>query len=412
MILDVKRAFLYGDIEDDLYIELPKEDPRYGQGYVGKLKKAMYGTRGAPSVWQKVVKTVMTSLGFEMNEIHPCVFYHSERDMLAVTHVDDFLVSGNRSDLKWLYKMIETEFEIQGETLGDRPGESREASFLGRTIRRNSGGYEYESDEKHVKILLEEWNLEGSKSVSSPGSSNEKPDESEKAEEEEVLDAVGAKEYRRAAARLNYMSLDRADLSFASKEASRGMSAPTKGDVVRLKRILRYLKGAPRVMNCFQWQEPQGQILGYSDSDWAGCTKTRKSTPGGCMMLGQHLVAHWSSTQSVIALSSAEAELNALVKMFSESIGLRNTIAFMGKKMRITVLTDSTASRGIVHRVGCGKVKHLETRQLWIQGHVNSKDVTVTQVPREDNASDCLTHHWSAKDGYRHLTNIGVIWKR
>ena len=51
MVLDVKRAFLYGDIEDSIYIHLPPEDPYYGQGYVGKLVKAMYGTRGAPHVW-------------------------------------------------------------------------------------------------------------------------------------------------------------------------------------------------------------------------------------------------------------------------------------------------------------------------------------------------------------------------
>ena len=411
MILDVKRAFLYGDIEDDLYIELPKEDPWFGHGYVGKLKKAMYGTRGAPQVWQKLVKRVMTSLGFEMNEIHPCVFYHRERDMLVVTHVDDFLVSGNRSDLKWLHQMIEKEFEIKGEILGNRPGESRDASFLGRTIRLTPEGYEYESDPKHVKILLQEWNMENSKSLSSPGSSVEKPDATEKADEEEALDPTEAKNYRRAATRLNYMSLDRADLSFTSKEASRGMSSPTKGDVVRLKRILRYLKGATRIVNKFNWQEPQFQISGYSDSDWAGCTKTRKSTSGGFMMLGKHLIAHWSSTQSVISLSSAEAELNALVKMFSETIGLRNTMACMDKKVRITIYTDSSASKGIVQRTGCGKAKHLETRQLWIQGHVSNKDVTVTKIPREYNTSDCLTHHWSAKDGYRHLTNVGIVWR-
>ena len=66
MVLDVKRAFLYGDIEDSIYIHLPPEDPYYGQGYVGKLIKAMYGTRGAPHVWQKVVKQVMYSMGFKV----------------------------------------------------------------------------------------------------------------------------------------------------------------------------------------------------------------------------------------------------------------------------------------------------------------------------------------------------------
>jgi len=79
MVLDVKRAFLYGYIEEDIYIELPPEDPMYGTGQVGKLIKAMYGTRAAPLVWQKVVRDVMKSLGFKMNPIFPCVYFHPER---------------------------------------------------------------------------------------------------------------------------------------------------------------------------------------------------------------------------------------------------------------------------------------------------------------------------------------------
>ena len=283
--------------------------------------------------------------------------------------------------------------------------------FLGRIIRKTCEGYEYESDEKHVKILLEEWDMENCKPLTSPGAAIEKPNEIERGEQEKELDKREATVYRRAAARLNYMSLDRADLSYASKEASRGMSRPTVGDSIRLKRILRYLRGSPRVVNQFVWQEPQDKIIGYSDSDWAGCTKTRKSSSGGCMLMGRHLLAHWSSTQTVIALSSAEAELNAIVKMFSETIGLRNTLKDMGRVMTIVIYTDSSASNGMVHRVGCGKVKHLETRQLWIQEYVNNKAVGVMKIPRAENVSDALTHHWSAVDGSRHFEKIGIIWK-
>ena len=408
LILDVKRAFLYGDIEDKVYIELPPEDAYYGQGYVGILKKAMYGTRGAPHVWQKVVKRVMTSLGFAMNPIHPCVYYHAERDILVVTHVDDFLCSGSREDMRWMTKEIAKEFEIKSETVGSQAGEVREAPFLGRTIRWSEEGYEYEGNQKHAKILLDEWNMNDAKALSSPGAALEKPDPSNKVEEELALDPEESKCYRRAAARINYMSLDRADLSFASKEASRGMSRPTAGDVVRLKRIIRYLKGHPRAVNVFRWQGPQKVIRGLCDSDWAGCVRTRKSTSGGVILLGCHLISHWSSTQTVIALSSAEAELNAVVKMTSESLGVRNLFKAMGQMKEIIVKTDSSACNGIVHREGCGKVKHLEARQLWVQDLVSEKVVAVQKVPREQNCSDMLTHHWSAKDGLKHFDNVGL----
>jgi len=411
LILDVKRAFLYGDIEDSVYIELPVEDPYYGQGYVGVLKKAMYGTRGAPRVWQKVVKKVMTSLGFVMNPIHPCVYHHPEKDILVVTHVDDFLCSGNRVDLRWLSKEISKEFEIKSDMLGSREDEVRECQFLGRTIRWTEQGYEYEGNPKHANILLDEWDMKDAKTLSSPGVATEKPNMSTKTEEEHPLDAVESKSYRRAAARINYMSLDRADLSFASKEASRGMSRPTVGDVVRLKRILRYLKGHRRAVNVFHWQKPQHVIMGLCDSDWAGCSRTRKSTSGGVVLLGKHLISHWSSTQTVIALSSAEAELNAVVKIVSETLGVRNLFKSMNKEKQIIIKTDSSACNGIVHREGCGKVKHLEVRQLWVQDLVGEKVVRIQKVPREYNCSDCLTHHWSAVDGLKHFQNIGLEFK-
>ena len=127
-------------------------------------------------------------------------------------------------------------------------------------------------------------------------------------------------------------------------------------------------------------------------------------------MIGQHLIAHWSSTQSVIALSSAEAELNALVKMISEALGLRNLLRAMGREHRIRVSTDSSACKGIVQREGCGKVKHLDTRQLWVQEYVSSKAVDVRKIPREENSADCLTHHWSAVDGFKHLSRVGLKW--
>ena len=66
----------------------------------------MYGTRGAPHVWQKLVRQKMEAIDFEMNKIFPCVYFHSGKNMFVVTHVDDFLASGKKSDLKWLKKAL------------------------------------------------------------------------------------------------------------------------------------------------------------------------------------------------------------------------------------------------------------------------------------------------------------------
>ena len=78
MIMDVKSAFLYGNVKRELYIELPIEDPHHASGnMVGKLHKAMYGTRDAPQIWQEVVESKMCSLGFKRSYLHPSVYCHS-----------------------------------------------------------------------------------------------------------------------------------------------------------------------------------------------------------------------------------------------------------------------------------------------------------------------------------------------
>ena len=121
------------------------------------------------------------------------------------------------------------------------------------------------------------------------------------------LDAGKQRPYRARAARTNYLAADRPDTQYAAKEICRWMAAPTEQGLVALKRLGRYLEHQPRVVYKYRWQTAS-QIECYSDTDWAGCPRTRKSTSGGCVMIGGHLIKSWSSTQGPISLSSGEAE--------------------------------------------------------------------------------------------------------
>ena len=228
-------------------------------------------------------------------------------------------------------------------------------------------------------------------------------------DKKEELDAKSATKFRRGAAMLNYMSQDRPDLSFSYKEISRGMAKPTAKDVVKLKRAIRYLSGHKHKGIQYMFQYSPNHIKAYSDSDWAGCVKTRNSTSGGILMYGAHLLHHWSSTQSVVALSSAEAELNAIVRAMAETLGLVHMMDGCSQRnVTAQVLTDSSAANGIVHRQGCGKVKHLECRQLWVQSYVGRGEVQCTKVPRAQNPSDALTHYWTKDEGVTHFGKMQV----
>ena len=84
-------------------------------------------------------------------------------------------------------------------------------------------------------------------------------------------------------------------------------------------------------------------------------------------MRGAHLISHWARTQQVIALSSAEAELNAICKASQEGLGSRHFSGELNKPEKLEIKTDAAAAIGITLRQGTGRIKHLEVKQLWVQ---------------------------------------------
>ena len=145
------------------------------------------------------------------------------------------------------------------------------------------------------------------------------------------------------------------------------MSQPTEVSMKALKRIARFFEGRPRLVMSMRFEEPQPIDI-YVDSDYAGCPRTRKSTSGGCVMIGTHLIKSWSSTQNnAISLSSGEAELYAIVKGIGTGIGIRQYMVDLGLNAELRVHTDSAAAQGICKRVGLGTQRHIAVNSLWVQ---------------------------------------------
>ena len=204
--------------------------------------------------------------------------------------------------------------------------------------------------------------------------------------------------HRRAAARINYVALDRPDLSFASRVASTRMSNIMEGDDQVIKRIIRNLEGKPRVAIWYQFQDESENITVFTDSDWAGDEVTRKSTSGGVVCRGSHAISWWCKLQSNIALSSCEAELNAAVKGAVEGLNVQRLAATLGDQLTLESKTDASAARGVILRQGVGKVRHLQMKQVWLQENVAAGGLTIVKIPRVDNCADALTHPWGASD--------------
>ena len=113
------------------------------------------------------------------------------------------------------------------------------------------------------------------------------------------------RDYRSAVARCNYLASDRFEIAFATKELCRGISNPTEEDLQRMKRMIRFLKGLPRMVQRIAFSDhPPTVIRAYVDSDWTGCRRTGKSLGGGVSDSGDSVVRGWASMQAVHALSS------------------------------------------------------------------------------------------------------------
>jgi hypothetical protein len=150
----------------------------------------------------------------------------------------------------------------------------------------------------------------------------------------------------------------------------------------------------------------------YADSDWAGCTATRKSTSGVlCSVLGS-TVCTISRTQQTLALSSGEAELYALGLGIAESLFIRSLIleSNLATTCKILVFTDSTAGKSMATRFGTTrKTKHNELRDLYMQELVTTGLAIVKKILGTNNPADILTKYVSEDVLHRHLNAVGII---
>ncbi len=200
--------------------------------------------------------------------------------------------------------------------------------------------------------------LDQGNSVGSPGVKDPKYDHTE---EEEPLNPKGQTRFRAMAARANYLAQDRSDIQYSVKEISRHQAVPSVQGMLKLKRLGRYLTRSGRWITTFNYQKSAGVLTAWVDTDFAGCRKTRRSTSGGVITLGSHVIKTWSATQAVVALSSGEAEYYGIVKGGSQGLGAKSLLADLNHSVRTKIKTDASAAKDVHCR-----------RSLWIVTHCSS----------------------------------------
>ena len=363
----------------------------------------MYGTRDAAQNWELEYTEMMTEAGFRQGAYSACVFYHEEKNVRVVVHGDDFTVLGPSKGLDWFRGVVQQRMEMKFKNRLERgkPGALR---ILNRIVTVTENGLEYEADQRHAEILMRDMGVdENCKGVVTPGVTV-----SEGGHTGEVL--VGEEtRFRAVAARGNYLGQDRMDMQFAAKEISRFMSKPEEQDWRSAKRLARYLKDNKRMVIEYKFQELPEKIVMWSDSDFAGCRRTRRSTSAGVAMFGGHCLKTYSSTQPLIALSVGEAEYYGIVKAGCTGLGVQSLFKDLGVDVEVQINTDSSTGKSIASRRGAGKVRHLDTRELWIQERVARGDIWIQKVRGEDNVADGLTKHVDRQKMDQYMKECGFV---
>ena len=147
-----------------------------------------------------------------------------------------------------------------------------------------------------------------------------------------------------------------------------------------------------------------------ADSDWAGDPLTRKSISCCHAMLGKHLIKSYVGTQAAPALSSGEAEFVAQVKSGSIALGVQSLCRDFGEEVSIELGSDSSAAKGVLGRLGLGKIRHLETGLLWMQHFVDKQVFKLKKLcGKTQNPVDVGTKDLSEADMRRCLAMAGVV---
>lgn len=374
---DVSTAFLYGELEEDIYMTQP-EGFSDGTDRVCKLKRSLYGLKQAPRCWNKRFGNFLEKRGFQASIADPCMYFRirNGKKLILVLYVDDGLIAAkDPDDLDAFISELKSEFKIT----------SKDADyFLGVEIQRSDNGV-YISQAGHANRILQKFNFADCKHVSTPmvKTSSEASDDKEEPNYP----------YRSAVGALMYLMLGtRPDLAYSIGVLSRNLEKPSHENIIQLKRVFRYIAGTTTLGIRYARGQSSSNLMCFTDADY-----------GGCLMTGQRQASVSTSTTEaeLVAASEGAKEVIWLRKLFSDIAPLRNTP---------TVFVDNSAAIKISKNPEYHKrTKHIGIRHFFIRERVIEGSLEIQQVATEDQPADLLTKPLERVKLNQFIGRIGMI---
>lgn len=390
--MDVTCAFLYGDIEEEVYMQQPEGFVVKGQEHmVYRVRKSIYGMRQSPLRWYEKIAEKLMAFGFTRCTADYGVFVlqNAVEHILVGVYVDDLLIaSKTKSGMQWTKTMLKNTFEMKD--LG-------EASYiLGIQIARDrEQGTLLLSQPKYIKEMAERFEMQDAGAYSNPVDKTAKLSKMQAPRTEEQVQQMKGVPYQQLVGSLMYtMVATRPDIAYAVGACARYLSNYGQAHWAAAKRVLRYLLGTPH-KGLLYARSGQGVLLtAYTDSDHAMAWDDRRSTGGYVMMVGGAAVSWSSKKQKSVTISSAEAEFVALSMAASEVIWMRHLLAELGFPQRqATILhCDNQAAISLAknpeHRE---KTKHVDVRLMFVREHIKHKEIQLEYCGTENMLADILT---------------------
>jgi hypothetical protein len=361
--MDVKTAFLNGDLDEDVYMEQPEGLEREDNpNKVWKLRKALYGLKQAPRAWNKRLNEFLERQGFCRSLYDTAVYVRGEgkgKVILAV-YVDDLLVlSKDLIAVEKVKGLLHSEFEMVDF------GEAE--SILGVQITRNRESGWLELDQRrYVQVVLDRFSMTNCRGVVTPLESNVKYSKNQEATTEDEVKKMESVPYKEAIGSLMYLMVcTRPDLAASIQVFAKYMQNPGEEHWQGVKRVFRYLKTTQD--KCLRYEIQGGvKLIGYCDSDYAGDLDTMRSTSGYVFLLGGGAVSWSSKRQGMVTLSSTEAEYVAATHASKEALWLKRFLVELGwTQDAVRVYCDNQSALRLMRN----PQYHARTKHISVQFH-------------------------------------------
>ena len=389
--IDISHAFINGDLDETIYMRQAEGYHKGGSNRVYRLLKSLYGLKQAARQWNKKLHDTLIAMGFKRLESDHAIYIFVRDDVRIIipVFIDDItFASSNPAAIDSAIKELASHFKLRD--LGPT------SFLLGIKITRDAAKREIAlSQRQYIIDALERFNMSDCNPIGTPmdpgaklssSMSPQTPEERKLMENIPYLNAVGTLQY--------LATSTRPDISYAVGVLARFNKNPGIEHWKAVKHLFRYLKGSLDYKLVYGPSDSPALFTTYTDADHGGNPDNGRSTGGYAIIIGGGAVSWSSRLQSVVSLSTTEAEYIAAVEAGKEIIWMRNLLTEFGFSITSPspLLIDNnsavTVAKNPEHH---GRMKHLDLRFHWLRDTVEAGHISPTHIPTTTQAADIFT---------------------